>query len=192
MLMAMRRGARRLVKERCFAAGSSHCLPGLLQIQFIAHFDDPVEAAKAYDVAVLEWRGERAVTNFPADDYFEAGLRSMDAEDLPESSSTLPAARAQSAQPAKSAGRPAQAEKPTVQPVQKRASDGAAASRASDAAPATADFAAQDAGATAQRSSSGAPDGQADMSEAQPDAGEKAAILPAEVCTHRLELLPGE
>ena len=162
-------------------------MPRLLQIQFIAHFDDPVEAAKAYDVAVLEWRGERAVTNFPADNYFEAGTRSMDAEELPESSSTLPAARAQ---PGKGAARPAQAENPTAQPVQEQASNGAAASRASGAAPATADAAAQDPSAMAQTSSNRSLDGQADVSEAQPNAATRTAILPAEVCTHRTSHLP--
>ena len=178
MLMACEEAARRLGEERWCAAGSSHCLPGLLQIQFIAHFDDPMEAAKAYDVAVLEWRGNRAVTNFPADDYFEAGMRSMDAEELAESSSKLHAARAQ---PAEGAARPAQAEKPTAQPVQEQASTGAAASRAPGAAPAAADAAAQDYSDMAQTSSSGSPDAQADVSEAQPEAAKRAALLPSEV-----------
>ena len=52
-----------------------------VQIQFLDHFDDPVEAARAYDVAALEWRGDKAVTNFPAETYFAEGVRSMDAED---------------------------------------------------------------------------------------------------------------
>lgn len=67
-----------------------------LQIQFLDHFDDPAEAARAYDVAVLEWRGERAVTNFPAEEYFVEGVWSTDAEHSSEDSK-LPAARTQPA-----------------------------------------------------------------------------------------------
>ena len=33
----------------------------------MGHFEDPKEAALAYDKAVLEWRGEKAVLNFPAE-----------------------------------------------------------------------------------------------------------------------------
>ena len=57
-----------------------------MQIRFLDHFDDPVEAARAYDVAVLEWRGDKAVTNFPAETYFGEGVRSMDAEDSSKAS----------------------------------------------------------------------------------------------------------
>ena len=67
-----------------------------LQIQFLDHFDDPAEAARAFDVAVLEWRGEKAVTNFPAEDYFVEGVFSTDAEHSSEDSK-LPSARAQPA-----------------------------------------------------------------------------------------------
>ena len=35
------------------------------QIRCVGHFDDPKEAALAYDKAVLEWRGEKAILNFP-------------------------------------------------------------------------------------------------------------------------------
>ena len=60
--------------------------PAALQIQYLDHFDDPEEAARAYDVAVLEWRGDKAVTNFPAEMYFGEGTRSMDADDSSKAS----------------------------------------------------------------------------------------------------------
>lgn len=68
-----------------------------LQIQYLDHFDDPEEAARAYDVAVLEWRGDKAVTNFPAEMYFGEGSRSMDAEDSPTASKVPAAPTAQGA-----------------------------------------------------------------------------------------------
>lgn len=36
-------------------------------------FSDPVEAARAYDRAAIEWRGEKAITNFPRDSYTDDG-----------------------------------------------------------------------------------------------------------------------
>lgn len=44
-----------------------------VQIQFVGHFDDPEEAARAYDRAVLAWRADKAVTNFPREAYEDAG-----------------------------------------------------------------------------------------------------------------------
>ena len=33
----------------------------------MGHFEDPFRAAMAYDRAVLEYRGDKAVTNFPVE-----------------------------------------------------------------------------------------------------------------------------
>ena len=50
-------------------------------------------------MAVLEWRGDKAVTNFPAETYFGEGARSLDAEDASPESSKVPADRGKTAQP---------------------------------------------------------------------------------------------
>ena len=94
-----------------------------LQIQYLDHFDDPEEAARAYDVAVLEWRGDKAVTNFPAEMYFGEGERSMDADDL-STASEVPADAAQPAQSEAAEGRAAQLDLS----AQQRASSGQLAS----------------------------------------------------------------
>ena len=79
------------------AKHGTHSMGAALQIQYLDHFDDPEEAARAYDVAVLEWRGDKAVTNFPAEMYFGEGTRSMDADDSFEAGK-MPASGAQIAQ----------------------------------------------------------------------------------------------
>lgn len=69
-----------------------------LQIQALGHFDDPAEAARAYDMAVLEWRGDKAVTNFPSNKYFGAGARSVDGDE--SSVVSVPSAARGAAEPA--------------------------------------------------------------------------------------------
>jgi len=46
------------------------------QVQCVGFFSDPVEAARAYDRAAIEWRGNKAVTNFPRDSYTDDGQQS--------------------------------------------------------------------------------------------------------------------
>lgn len=41
----------------------------ILQVQLVGFFDDPEEAARAYDRAAIEYRGDKAVTNFPRESY---------------------------------------------------------------------------------------------------------------------------
>jgi hypothetical protein len=45
-----------------------------MQNQFVGYFDDAEEAARAYDRAVLAWRGDSAVTNFPYQQYKDTAV----------------------------------------------------------------------------------------------------------------------
>lgn len=56
----------------------------LQQSQLLGHFDDPEEAARSYDRAVLTLRGDRAVTNFPRECYEIVEDKQQESASVPE------------------------------------------------------------------------------------------------------------